>query len=82
VSPMRKDVMDVIRSNEEYTRYLREQPYWYRKLSRSPVTISQFDISSKEYFRQTIPHKVADFSQKLQMAQMMMSMFQVMREND
>jgi hypothetical protein len=79
---MRKDVMDVIRTSNDYTRYLREQPFWYRKLSRNPSSISEFDTSSKDYFRQTIPHKVADFSQKLQMAQMMISMFQVMREND
>jgi hypothetical protein len=79
---MRNDIMNVIRSNQEYTRYLRDQPYWYRKLTRNPSSLTEFDTSSREYYRQTIPHKVADFSQKLQMAQMMISMFQVMREND
>ncbi|KAA0548055.1 hypothetical protein FZW96_10000 [Bacillus sp. BGMRC 2118] len=79
---MRKEIMEVIRANPDYVRYLREQPYWYRKLARDPAVLQQFDLSSKEYLGKTLPHKVSSFSQKLQMAQMMISMFQVMREND
>jgi hypothetical protein len=79
---MRNEIVTVIRSNEEYKKFIRAQPYWYRKLTRDPSSINQFDLSSKEYFKQTIPHKVANFSQQLQMASMMINMFQTMREND
>ncbi|WP_456275612.1 YlbE-like family protein [Bacillus sp. AK128] len=79
---MRQEIINMIRSNEEYRRYIREQPFWYRKLSRNPESLNEFHLSSKEYYKQTIPHKVANFSQQLQMASMMINMFQVMREND
>ncbi|MFZ3588067.1 YlbE-like family protein [Bacillus sp. DJP31] len=79
---MRPEIMTIIRSKEEYKKYLREQPYWYRKLTREPTFISEIDLYSKEYFKRTIPHKVASFSENLQMASMMISMFQAMREND
>ncbi len=79
---MRPDIIKIVRSNETYKKYLREQPYWYRKLSRDPASIREFDLNSKDYFKQTIPHKVASLSEKLQMASMMVGMFQVMREND
>jgi heme oxygenase len=79
---MRIEILEILRTNEEYRKYIREQPYWYRKLSRNPSSISEFDLSSKEYFKRTIPHKVASFSQQLQMASMMINMFQAMREND
>jgi hypothetical protein len=79
---MRQEIVQILRSNEEYKKYIREQPYWYRKLTRNPTSIHEFDLSSKEYYKQTIPHKVASFSQQLQMASMMINMFQAMREND
>lgn len=79
---MRQEVLKLIRSNDEYKKYLREQPYWYRKLSRNPSSIQEFDLSCKEYYKKTIPHKVAGFSNQLQMASMMIGMFQAMRESD
>jgi hypothetical protein len=79
---MRQDIYGHIKANKELKQYIREQPYWYRKLSRDPSQFNQFIISSKEYYKQTIPHRVEHFSQKLHMASMMINMFQVMRESD
>lgn len=79
---MRPEILKIIRSNEDYKKYLREQPYWYRKLTRDPASIHELDLYSKDYFKRTIPHKVANISQQLQMASMMIGLFQSMREND
>ncbi|WP_246940283.1 YlbE-like family protein [Bacillus pinisoli] len=79
---MRQEVLQIIRSNDQYKKYVREQPFWYRKLSRNPSSIQELDLASKEYYKQTIPHKVTNFSQQLQMASMMIGMFQSMRESD
>ncbi|MFD1735691.1 YlbE-like family protein [Bacillus salitolerans] len=79
---MRQDIRSYIKNDTELTKYIREQPYWYRRLSRDPDQLNTFVLSSREHYRKTIPHKVQQFSEQLQMASMMINMFQVMREND
>lgn len=75
---MRQEIMTYIHGNNELKRYLREQPYWYRKLSRDPQLLEQFEIASLHYFKKTIPHRVEQFNNSLHMASMMMSMLQNM----
>ena len=33
---MRAEIMEFIKADEDLSRYIREQPYWYRKLTRNP----------------------------------------------
>jgi len=75
---MRKDIISYIRQNRELGRFIREQPQWYRRLSRNPHELEAFEIAALNYFQKTIPHRVEKFSSGVQMASMMMSMFQAM----
>ncbi|MDQ0177690.1 YlbE-like family protein [Bacillus chungangensis] len=76
---MRPEVIEYINSDNDLKRFLVEQPIWYRILSRNPGELEQFEIASLHYFKQTIPHKVEKFSNGIQMASMMMHMFQNMK---
>lgn len=73
---MRSDILQYIYSDNDLKQFIREQPYWYRKLSREPESLEQFEIASLHYFKKTIPDKVERFSNHLQMASMMMQMLQ------
>lgn len=75
---MRKDIMDYIRADKELSRFLREQPMWYRKLSRNPNDLQLFEVSALHYYKRTIPDRVEKLSNGVQMATMMLSMFQGM----
>ncbi|MCJ7839528.1 YlbE-like family protein [Lederbergia sp. NSJ-179] len=75
---MRQEVIQYIYENKELKQFLREQPIWYRKLSREPEGLEQFEIASLHYFKKTIPHRVERFSNNMQMASMMMNMFQAL----
>ncbi|MEI5906046.1 YlbE-like family protein [Bacillus spongiae] len=79
---MRKEVLDIIYSNEDLKRFLREQPIWYRKLTRNPEEINSFQVSAMEYYKRTIPHQIQKFSNGVQMASMMMNMVQSMNAAD
>ncbi|MED4401697.1 YlbE-like family protein [Metabacillus fastidiosus] len=79
---MRKDVIEYIKANKDLKRFLREQPYWYRRLARNPKDIEKMKIEMMNYYQKTIPHKVAQFSNSVQMAQMMLGMFQAMKQQD
>ncbi|WP_462409161.1 YlbE-like family protein [Neobacillus sp. Marseille-QA0830] len=75
---MRRDVLEYIERQKDLKKFLREQPSWYRKLSRNPYDIQSFEIASLHYFKRTIPHQVEKFSNGVVMASMMYSMFQAM----
>ncbi|APH05372.1 YlbE-like family protein [Bacillus weihaiensis] len=79
---MRKDVLEYIQAKEERKQFLREQPHWYRKLARNPNDFQMFEIEMMNYYQRTIPHKVQQFSNSIQMASMMMAMFQSMGQQD
>ncbi|MDQ0860261.1 YlbE-like family protein [Bacillus sp. V2I10] len=79
---MRKEIQEMIAADNELKKFLREQPYWYRKLARNPQDTESMKLAMMNYYQKTIPHKVAQFSNSVQMASMMLGMFQSMRQQD
>jgi hypothetical protein len=55
---------------------------WYRKLTRNPHALNDFELASLNYYKQTIPHKVEKFYNSVEMANMMLAMFQATRSGD
>lgn len=76
---MRKDVLNYLERQKELKQFVREQPQWYRKLSRNPNDLQALEIASLHYYRKTIPDQVEKFSNSVQMASMMYNMFQAMK---
>jgi hypothetical protein len=77
---MRIDVYTYLQKNKELIEFLREQPIWYRKLSRDPSQIENLEIAALHYYQKTIPHQIEKFSNGVQMASMMVSMFKIMND--
>lgn len=77
---MRIDVYTYLQKNKELIEFLREQPIWYRKLSRDPSQIENLEIVALHYYQKTIPHQIEKFSNGVQMASMMVSMFKIMND--
>lgn len=77
---MRIEVLQYVNSQQDLRQYLREQPVWYRKLTRNPYDINKMEISAIHYYKKTIPHKVERFSNGAQMASMLFGMFQAMNQ--
>ncbi|MEK4875261.1 MULTISPECIES: YlbE-like family protein [Bacillus] len=78
---MRKEIADYIYSRSELRQFLREQPQWYRILSRRPEDLEKFEIQSLHYFKRTIPHQMEKFSNGIQIAKMMMGMLPFIQNN-
>jgi hypothetical protein len=75
---MRRDVLEYLNSNTQLKQFVREQPEWYRKLTRNPQDLQLMEISALNYYKKTLPHQIEKISSGVQMASMMMSMFQAM----
>lgn len=78
---MRKEVVDYIHSNQDLKKFIRVQPIWYRILSKNPHQLDKFEAASINYYERTVHHRVQKFSNGVQMASMMMQMFQAMNES-
>ncbi|WP_066066436.1 YlbE-like family protein [Neobacillus soli] len=76
---MRRDVLEYIERQKDLKQFLRDQPIWYRKLSRNPYDLQSLEIESLRYYKKTIPDKVDKFTNSVQMASMMYQMFQTMK---
>ena len=74
--------MEFIKANEDLERYIREQPYWYRKLSRNPAEKEAFELAALQHFKKTIPDKVEKFQNQLAVASIMIDMFQYMKQQN
>lgn len=75
---MRKEVMDYIKQQKQLEQFIREQPIWFRKLSRNPNDLKEFEMKSLHFYGKTIPHQVEKFTNSVQLANMMLSMLQAM----
>ncbi|EPZ37228.1 hypothetical protein C289_2749 [Anoxybacillus ayderensis] len=73
---MRKDVYEYIAAKPKLHQFLREQPSWYRRLARRPMDIKEMEKEA----RQTLPHKVEQVVQTIEMAKMMMAMMKLMKD--
>jgi hypothetical protein len=77
---MRKDVLDFLQGNEDYIKFIRNQPRWYRTLSRNPGQLEEFRLASLQFFGKTIPQRVDKLQNQVQMASFMVEMFQALKE--
>ncbi len=73
---MRHDLYEYIENNEDLINYLRIQPVWYKNLMRNPHLLEQFETEATYFFKKSIPHRVTKFSDGVQVASMMLNMFQ------
>lgn len=76
---MRREVLEYLERQKDLKQFVREQPHWYRKLSRNPYDIQSLEIASLHHYKKTIPDQVEKFSNGVQMANMMYQMFQAMK---
>lgn len=69
---MRSDIVSIINSNEDYIKFLKERPYWYKILSIEPHKINDFKEEYKIVRRKRFIDKVEDTSNLLTIIQALM----------
>ncbi|WAA13710.1 YlbE-like family protein [Fervidibacillus halotolerans] len=79
---MRKDILALIQSNRDLHRFIREQPQWYRTLSRDPQSITQFQKAARQYYKKTFANRVQKITEGAQMASFMLNMLQAVEKGD
>jgi hypothetical protein len=78
---MRRDVLEHLYRNEDLLRFVREQPQWYRKLTRNPEDLESIEIASLQYFKKSIPDRVGQLYSNVQLASFMLEAIKSMNTN-
>ncbi len=77
---MRKEVYDYISSRPDLLEFIRDEPEWYRRLSRNPERLGEFIQAARVYHGRTWPARIERLANHVQMAQMMFFMLQSLRQ--
>lgn len=78
---LRQNIYSFIEENEDLKKYIRIQPIWYKRLMRNPHHIEQMETEAKFFFGKSIPHRISKFSDSVQVASMMLHMFQAVNSS-
>jgi YlbE-like protein len=77
---VRQEIYEFLQSREDLQKFIREQPIWYRRLTRNPTDLEAFELAMLHHYKKTIPDRVEKFQNQVQMASLMIDVFQVMRQ--
>lgn len=68
---MRQEVQLYLSQRPETKQFVRNNPQWYRYLSRNPQSVLQLEEQVKYYYGKTFPQKLDRFQDNLNMAMML-----------
>lgn len=75
---MRQEVQLYINQRPELKQFIRNNPIWYRYLSRNPESVVQLEHEAKQFYGKTFPQKIERFQSNLNMAMMLLDMLRGM----
>ncbi len=68
------DVQFMLRKNPNYIKYLRENSYWYKILTRNPLSFKSFEEEVKKNYKLRTVDKISDAIKMVNMIQSIMNM--------
>lgn len=72
---LRPEIRSYLDEKPELKYFLRAKPIWYRRLTRNPQELSNFESDAKKFHGKTIPQKIQKVGNQMQMASMLFQMF-------
>ena len=70
---MNLDIQFKLKSNPNYIKYIRENSWWYKLLSRNPNLFNEFKKEVKEKYKLRTVDKLNDAMNTIEMLQMLLS---------
>ncbi|WP_174613139.1 YlbE-like family protein [Virgibacillus ihumii] len=67
---MQTETYRILKNNPSYVNFIRQNPIWYRYLTREPHLISEIEKEAKVYYGKTLPQQIEKFGNHVQMLHM------------
>lgn len=79
---MRKELQQYVEMRPDLKHFIREQPIWFKRLSREPHLMATIEQEAKVYYGQTFSQKVQKFQERIETAAMFMELMKVMGQGN
>ncbi|WP_413379989.1 YlbE-like family protein [Alkalihalobacillus sp. 1P02AB] len=74
---MRVELQQLLAEKPELRQFMRQNPIWYRKLTRNPNQIPELEKEANYFYGKTLPQRVEKMQNNLGLAMMMIEMFKM-----
>ncbi|WP_059104726.1 YlbE-like family protein [Shouchella shacheensis] len=74
---MRQEVLHQLRANPELRDFMRQNPNWYRRISRHPEQFPVMEQEAKYFYGRTFSQRVEKMQNNVSMAMMLMEMLKM-----
>ncbi|MBP3952154.1 YlbE-like family protein [Bacillus suaedae] len=74
---MRVEVQQFLAERQELRYFIRQNPNWYRKLSRDPSQVAILEKEANQFYGRTLPQRVEKVQNSLSLAMMMIEMLKM-----
>ncbi|MGO4887906.1 YlbE-like family protein [Anaerobacillus sp. MEB173] len=71
---MRKDIQNYLANRPDLKQFMREQPIWYRRLSRNPSAIQSMEQQANVYYGRTFPQRIERLQNNINLTMMLLEM--------
>lgn len=75
---MRREIQYYLANRPDLLTFVRENPFWYRILTRNPEKVYEIEEEAKIFYGRTFPQRIDRFKEQLDLVHMLFSLFQVM----
>lgn len=80
---MRREIQNFLGTRPDLITFVRENPVWYRLLTRNPEKIYEIEQQSKLFYGKTLPQRIDRLQRQMQLAQMLISiMYGMSNQNE
>ncbi|HHY74498.1 MAG TPA: hypothetical protein GX497_15000 [Bacillus bacterium] len=71
---MRHEIQNYLATRRDLLIFIRENPIWYRILSRNPEKVFEIEQEAKIFFGRTFPQRIDRLEQHIQLANLLLGM--------
>ncbi|MBB5172203.1 YlbE-like family protein [Texcoconibacillus texcoconensis] len=79
---MRQEVVIYLQQHPDLRRFIRQHPFWYRRLSRDPDRLQEMTMEARRFYGKTFSQRIDRLQQQIDSAAMMMEMVRHMGSAD
>ncbi|MGC4375516.1 YlbE-like family protein [Fictibacillus sp. Mic-4] len=78
---MRREIIEYLSTRPDLKYFMREQPNWYRELTRNPASIEKLEEDAKVFFGRTFGQRIDRFHQQVKGLSLLLDFIGMMGEN-
>ncbi|WP_138415051.1 YlbE-like family protein [Aquibacillus sediminis] len=77
---MQPELYHYLQTRTDLLHFVRQNPKWYRTLSREPNRVGELEQEAKYFYGKTVPQRINKLSNQIQMITMLLQMAGSMKD--